>query len=55
MLSGRFSAYNHLPTQQTHFCSAHLIRDLTAIAERSGANAVFGFQLLSLQRQLFEQ
>ncbi|MFW6731535.1 MAG: hypothetical protein ACODUE_07360 [Synechococcus sp.] len=32
----------------------HLIRDLTAIAERSGANAVFGAELLE-QQQLFEQ
>ena len=55
VVSDRFSAYNHLPTQQRQLCWAHLIRDLTAIAERSGANAVFGAQLLELQRQLFEQ
>ena len=54
-MSNRFSAYNHLPTQQRQLCWVHLIRDLTAIAERSGANAVFGAQLLELQRQLFEQ
>ena len=55
VVSDRFSAYNHLPTQQRQLCWAHLIRDLTAISERSGANAVFGTQLLGLQRQLFEQ
>jgi len=55
VVSDRFSAYNHLPTQQRQLCWAHLIRDLTAISERSGANAVFGAQLLGLQRQLFEQ
>jgi transposase len=55
VVSDRFSAYNHLPTHQRQLCWAHLIRDLTAIAERSGANAVFGAQLLGLQRQLFEQ
>jgi transposase len=54
MVSDRFSAYNHLPTQQWRlWCWAHLIRDLTAIAERSGANAEFGSQLLGLHRQLF--
>ena len=55
VVSDRFSAYNHLPTQQRQLCWAHLIRDLTAISERSGANAVFGAQLLGLQRKLFEQ
>ena len=45
----RFSAYNHLPTQQLQLCWAHLIRDLTAIAERPGASAEFGAKLLGLQ------
>ncbi len=53
VVSDRFSAYNHLPTQQRQLCWAHLIRDLTAIAERPGASAEFGTQLLSLQQQLF--
>jgi transposase len=53
VVSDRFSAYNHLPTQQRQLCWAHLIRDLTAIAERAGASAEFGGELLSLQRQLF--
>jgi hypothetical protein len=55
VVSDRFSAYNHLPTQQRQLCWAHLIRDLTAIAERPGASAEFGAQLLELQHQLFEQ
>ena len=55
VVSDRFSAYNHLPSQQRQLCWAHLIRDLTAIAERSGANAGFGAQLLEQQQQLFEQ
>jgi transposase len=55
VVSDRFSAYNHLPSQQRQLCWAHLIRDLTAIAERSGASAAFGAQLLELQQQLFEQ
>ena len=54
-VSDRFSAYNHLPSQQRQLCWAHLIRDLTAIAGRSGASAAFGAQLLELQQQLFEQ
>ena len=55
VVSDRFSAYNHLPTQQRQLCWAHVIRDLTAIAERSGASAQIGAELLELQRQLFEQ
>ncbi|MEY4358864.1 MAG: hypothetical protein RLZZ631_350 [Cyanobacteriota bacterium] len=53
VVSDRFSAYNHLPTQQRQLCWGHLSRDLTAIAERPGASAEFGAQLLELQRQLF--
>ena len=53
VVSDRFSAYNHLPTQQRQLCWAHLIRDLTAIAERPGASAEFGAELLGLQQQLF--
>jgi hypothetical protein len=53
VVSDRFSAYNHLPTQQRQLCWAHLIRDLNAIAARPGASAEFGAQLLGLQQQLF--
>jgi transposase len=54
VVSDRFSAYNHLPLEQRQLCWAHLIRDLTAIAERQGASGEIGAQLLSLQQQLFE-
>ena len=54
VVSDRFSAYNHLPTQQRQLCWAHLIRDLRAIAERPGASADFGSALLVLQQELFE-
>jgi transposase len=54
VVSDRFSAYNHLPLEQRQLCWAHLIRDLTAIAERPGASAEFGAQLLDLQRQVFD-
>ena len=50
----RFSAYNHLPTQQRQLCWVHLIRDLTAIAERPSASSEFGAELLGLQQQLFD-
>ena len=53
VVSDRFSSYNHLPTQQRQLCWAHLIRDLAAIAERPGASAEFGAELLGLQQQLF--
>jgi hypothetical protein len=53
VVSDRFSAYNHLPVMQRQLCWAHLIRDLTTIAERPGASAEFGAQLLGLQQQLF--
>ncbi|QPN70683.1 IS66 family transposase [Synechococcus sp. CBW1108] len=55
VVSDRFSAYNHLPIQQRQLCWAHLIRDLTAIAERPGASAEFAAELLGLQQQLFAQ
>jgi len=55
VVSDRFSAYNHLATQQRQLCWAHVIRDLTAIAERPGASAEFGAELLVLQQQLFFQ
>jgi transposase len=53
VVSDRFSAYNHLPVMQRQLCWAHLIRDLVAIAERPGASAEFGAELLGLQQQLF--
>jgi transposase len=55
VVSDRFSAYNHLATQQRQLCWAHLIRDLTAIAERPGASAQIDAELLGLQQQLFVQ
>lgn len=55
VMRDRFSAYNHLPTHQRQLCWADVIRDLTAIAERPGASAEFGAELLGLQQQLFAQ
>ena len=53
VVSDRFSAYNSLPLEQRQLCWAHLIRDLTAIAERQGASGEIGMELLALQQQLF--
>jgi len=53
VVSDRFSAYNHLPLEQRQLCWAHLIRDLTAMAERRGASGEIGAQLLVQQQQLF--
>ncbi|MFZ0409769.1 MAG: IS66 family transposase [Cyanobium sp.] len=55
VVSDRFSAYNHLPVMQRQLCWAHLIRDLTAIAERQGVSGEIGLELLALQQQLFVQ
>jgi hypothetical protein len=54
VVSDRFSAYNHLPLEQRQLCWSHLIRDLSAMAERSGVSGEIGHALLELQRQLFE-
>jgi len=54
VVSDRFSAYNHLPLEQRQLCWAHLIRDLSAIAERQGVSGTIGLELLALQQQLFE-
>jgi len=51
----RFAAYNQLPVMQRQLCWAHLIRDLTAIAERLGVSGEIGRELLALQQQLFGQ
>jgi transposase len=55
VVSDRFSVYNYFPLEQRQLCWAHVIRDLTAIAERSGASAEIGAELLALQQQLFAQ
>jgi hypothetical protein len=54
VVSDRFSAYNQLPLEQRQLCWAHIVRDLTAIAERPGASAEMGKRLLNLRQQLFE-
>jgi hypothetical protein len=53
--SDRFSAYNGLEIAQRQVCWAHLKRDFTQIAERSGIAGDLGQALLKQQRLLFEQ
>ncbi len=53
--SDRFSAYNRLNLENRQLCWAHLKRDLTQIAERSGIAGELGEALLEQQRLLFEQ
>ncbi len=53
VVSDRYSAYSHIPLEQRQLCWAHVIRDLTVIAERPGASAEIGAELLGLQQQLF--
>ena len=55
VVSDRYSGYNHVPTERRQLCWAHLIRNITAIAERTGASGEIGAELLNLQKQLFEQ
>jgi transposase len=52
--SDRFSAYAYLDLEQRQICWAHLQRDLTQIAERSGVSAQLGQALLSEQKALFD-
>lgn len=42
LISDRYPAYNWLDAKQRQVCWAHLQRDLTAIAERSGVSKAIG-------------
>lgn len=53
VISDRYGAYNWIPLKFRQICWSHLIRDLTAIAERSGASGEVGRTLLKKQRRLF--
>lgn len=52
--SDRFSSYDGLNTQRRQLCWAHLKRDFTRIAERSGVARELGKALLEQQKLLFE-
>jgi transposase len=53
--SDRFSAYHYLSLASRQVCWAHLKRDFTQIAQRSGVAGELGEALLEQQRLLFEQ
>jgi transposase len=52
--SDRYSAYTYLDLEQRQICWAHLKRDFTQIAERSGVSGPLGQALLAEQKALFE-
>jgi transposase len=53
VISDRYSSYNWLAVEQRQVCWAHLKRDLTAMAERSGVSQTIGTALLKRQQRLF--
>lgn len=53
LISDRYPAYNWLDVEQRQVCWAHLKRDLTAIAERSGISKEIGQALLQRESRLF--
>ena len=55
VVTDRYGAYSWLPLHRRQMCWAHIKRDFTAIADRSGVNAQMGKRLLDLERQLFHQ
>lgn len=52
--SDRYSAYTWLALEQRQVCWAHLKRDFTKIAQRSGVSQALGQALLNQQEQLFK-
>ena len=55
VVTDRYGAYSWLPLHRRQICWAHIKRDFTAIAERSGVSAQIGQRLLELEQQLFHQ
>ena len=53
VVSDRYSSYSWLDLSQRQACWAHLKRDFTAIAERSGVSQEIGEALLFRERRLF--
>ena len=52
--SDRYSAYTWLAIEQRQVCWAHLKRDFTKLAQRSGVSRELGEALLNHHEQLFE-
>ncbi|MEL7068825.1 MAG: IS66 family transposase [Cyanobacteria bacterium J06581_3] len=53
IVSDRCGSYSWIPLEQRQVCWAHLKRDFTAMAERSGASGEIGTALLRRERRLF--
>lgn len=51
--SDRYSAYNHLESDQRQVCWAHLIRDFQALVERGGHSQIVGRFLLAQAELMF--
>ncbi len=55
VITDRYSAYAHLPSERRQVCWAHLLRDFRRIAERSGAAGEVGRRLLGLGYVMFRR
>ena len=55
VVTDRYGAYSWLPLRRRQICWAHIKRDFTAIAERTGVSEEMGRRLLELERQMFQQ
>lgn len=53
LISDRYAAYNYHPPHKRQICLAHLKRDFTKIAQRSGSSGQFGDLFLVLLERLF--
>lgn len=53
LVSDRYAAYAWVAAQRRQLCWAHLLRDFTKMAERSGASGRIGDELLACARHMF--
>jgi transposase len=53
LVSDRYGAYAWVDAQRRQLCWAHLLRDFTRMAERSGASRRIGDELIALTQRMF--
>jgi transposase len=53
LVSDRYSAYTWVDQERRQLCWAHLLRDFTKFAERSGASGRIGDALIALAQRMF--
>lgn len=53
LISDRYAAYNYYPVHKRQICLAHLKRDFTKVAQRSGLSGQFGDFFLVLLERIF--